>query len=141
MTSESKYYELSYWLTSGISEEEASSAHEELRTLLDSHSAIVESWDSPRRRNLAYPIRKEREGYFGAFRFTVASDQVYAIDKKTRDRKSILRSMLLGWQHAPTRQYVPRPQTAHKEEQVATDVQALDKRLEEILGPTPNESQ
>ncbi|MBI2052879.1 MAG: 30S ribosomal protein S6 [Candidatus Ryanbacteria bacterium] len=142
MAQELEYYELTYLLPPSISEEEATSIAENLKSLLGSYSAEIDSWDSPRKRFLAYHIQREKEAYVGALRFTAGPEQAGEIKEKAKMRKPILRTMLMKWQKEIPRQKPVRPSYTPKPElEVPTDEQALDRRLEEILGDLPHESQ
>jgi ribosomal protein S6 len=130
-----KYYEISYLLAPTLREEDAVVHEEEIRSLLSMHEANLESWDSPRRRNLAFPIGDQREAYMGAIRFTAHTSKAPEIRESLAKKKNVLRSILVEWQKTPIRR---KPPIERKHEPTAaempTDIKALDEKLEEILG-------
>ena len=130
-----RYYEISYLLAPSLREEDASACEDEIRSMLSVHEANLESWDSPKRRNLSYPIHDEREAYMGAIRFTVDTAKAPEIRESLAKKKHILRSILVEWQKAPIRR---KPLVERKPEptaeQLPTDEKALEQKLEEILG-------
>jgi small subunit ribosomal protein S6 len=133
MTTEAKYYEISYLVKPTVSQEEAEGVDTSLRDLLADLGAVLESWDGPKRKRLAYPIEDAQEAFFGALRFNAAKDQISSIEGRLRDRKDLMRFMLLHWKKAPQRTAPRIRRPIEKEEQVPTDEKALDEKLEEIF--------
>ncbi|TSD04854.1 MAG: hypothetical protein Greene071436_41, partial [Parcubacteria group bacterium Greene0714_36] len=108
--------------------------------------------EPPKKRRLAYGVKKEHSAYFGWTTFTALSSAVATIDKKTKDMPQVLRHLVVeeeietrrpilrtfqpsamrvspgGIAIAPE---VPREREAMDEK---LDFEALDKKLEEILG-------
>ncbi len=134
MTQVTKYYEVSYLVGPSVNDVEVTAIDENLRTLLGSFDAVIDSWDSPKRRRLAYPIDKVTEAFFGALRFTAPREHAGKINETLKKTKNILRFMLLKWHKTPPRRMPRIMTTPAKEEQVPTDEKALDEKLEEIFG-------
>ena len=134
MITEVKYYELSYLIRPALAQEDAARVEEEFRNLLGGLQAAFDSWDSPKRRQLSYPIQKETEAYLGALRFTIAKEHATTIEKAVKKNKDVIRFMLLEWKKSPQRRErrITRP-VEQKDEQVPTDEKALDEKLEEIF--------
>jgi len=128
-----KYYELSYILSPSLSEADIAQSEEELRILLGSLDTTLDSWDSPKRRYLPYPIQKHTEGFSGALRFTMPIEKVSSLEEAMKQNKNVLRFMVLEWQKAQPRRINKLHKGPVKEEQVPTDEKALDEKLEEIL--------
>ena len=138
MAKEIQSYELTYVASPRLSEDQAASLQEDIRVLLGSHDAEIESWDSPKRRRLAYLVHDENEAYLGSLHFTAAPDRAVKIERAIGSQKNILRSLVTKWQkpHLRQRLFTQKP-LRQVEEQVPTDEKALDEKLEEILGNTP----
>jgi ribosomal protein S6 len=139
MKNGTKYYEFSYLLPPTISHEEALSLEESFRSLLGSFEAVLDSWDSPKRRNLAYSIANGREAYLGALRFTATPNAAVELKEKLRENKSLTRFMVLEWKKAlpPRRKPImPRPadQVTTETPVEPTDEKVIDEKLDEILG-------
>lgn len=117
-----------------VESESADATHEKIRNLVSSESAEIDSWDTPKPRRLAYPIRKEGEVYAGALRFTAAPSAIPQIQDKLKHEKEILRFLLLGWKKPEERRPIFKAPPRHEEAKVPTDEKALDEKLEEILG-------
>lgn len=134
MAEATKGYEVAYLIRADLPEEAVQTVADGLRSILGSFDAEIDSWDTPRRRILAYPISKEREAYVGAFRFRGITEKIPELAKKLSNEKHLLRTMLLEWKKQPERRVFIKPATVHKEERVPTDEVALEAKLEEILG-------
>jgi len=137
MNQDTKYYEISYIASPSINtEESAATLDEGLRTLLASHDGVIDSWDGPRQRRLAYSVCKTGDAFFGALRFTAPREQAEKINESIKKTKNLSRFMLLEWRKAQPRRVVRPAHTITKEEQLPTDEKALDEKLEEIFGET-----
>ncbi len=140
MVLDTKYYELAYLLSPTLSAEDAGVAENEIREILGGFNATVDTWDTPKRKNLPYPIRKETEAYFGAIRFTTERKNAPALQEQLREDTKVIRFTLMQW-HKPTPNIPIKPRAnVQKEEQVPTDIKALDEKLDAMFGENINES-
>ena len=139
MSEKIRYYEVSYLLNPALQPDQTTAAENDLRAILGTHGAVIDSYDSPRIKTLAYPIKEQTEAYAGAFRFYGPRDDANAIRDELKKKSDIIRSMLLEWKKAPERKKQPTLLPFKKEEKRAA-AKALDQTLEEILGETLNES-
>ena len=140
MVDGTKYYEISYLINPTISQDEALVLGDDIKSLLGRHGAVLESWDSPNRRRLAYPIQNHNEAYLGALRFTAPRVASQEISESLDENKNIIRFMHLGWKRTPPRKkhFIAKPVRTEEETQI--DQKTLDEKLDEILGQT-HESQ
>lgn len=134
MSGETKYYELSYLLSPSLSPDDVLAGEEELRVLLGGYNTTIDSWDSPKPRRLAYPIKDETEAYMGALRFTMSPENSVQLKRALDNKKKLLRTFFVEWRKAPPRRYPRMTRPVQKEEQVPTDEKALDKKLNELFG-------
>ena len=142
-----KNYELAYLLPPSIAEEEVLAHANKLNVTIESVKGIAKHAEIPRLRQLAYPIKKHDKAYFGWITFRMDPTAAAELDKKLRGH-DLLRYMLLQRDErelrerplfrertaegvSPAAGETPREQE-NKEEPL--DLEALDKRLEEILG-------
>lgn len=127
-------YELSY-ATKANSPEEAGLDVEKMRKFLEDKGVIVTDVSRTEKKRLAYPIKKESEAYFGHMKFLPKEDIASELNGFLKSQKNILRMVLVK---AVAVEKAPRMQKPRKERkdtvQVAADVEAIDKKLEEILG-------
>lgn len=134
MLQETKYYELSYLLRPSLAADDVSAAETAIRSLLGSYEATVDTWDTPKRRSLPYPIKKATDAYFGAIRFTTQREYAPSIQEKLREDGNVLRFTLLEWKKQLPRKPMKAKVLTQKEEQVPTDIKALDEKLEALFG-------
>ena len=146
---ESRSYELAYLLSPAIGEEGVLAYSQKLSSLIEDQKGVVKHAEQPRKRKLAYPVKKERDAYFGWTTFQLTPSTVTALDKKIKMEDQLLRHMIMEEDaeaqlpvfrsfggirpssSAPIEQTIPR-EAEQKDEQL--DLEALDKKLEEILG-------
>lgn len=144
-----KNYELAYILSSSIPEGEILVAAGKLSALIEEAKGIVKRVEAPKKRRLAYPIKKESNGYFGWTTFRMAPEGMATLEKKIKGEKNLLRHVIVE-EEIETRQPFVRPMTPRRAptmQKAATiqmsaeeapeeklDLEALDKKLEEILG-------
>ncbi len=69
-------YELGYWLKI---ESQTNEDLERIKKVLSSNNAEIIFEESPKKRNLAYPINKQRIGYFGYIIFKIEQKENLAI--------------------------------------------------------------
>lgn len=156
MESESNNYELAYLLSPTLSEEEANTYSGKLTSLIEECQGSLLQTQIPQKRKLAYEVKKQTQAYFGWIALHIGKQQLAGLEKKVKSEQQVLRFMIVEQElerrrpmlrqiHAPqtpvaiTRQVAAprqRPTTAATsaagEERL--DLEALDKKLEEILG-------
>ena len=147
MEQEVNNYELAYLLSPSIPEEEILSHAGKLSDLIEEQKGIIKHLREPKRQKLSYPIHKERNVYFGWTTFRLAPEGIVALEKKLKTQTQILRYLIVqeetrlkppvfrtGTPKSPVSQKSPAiPRETEKPEE-KLDLEALDKKLEEILG-------
>lgn len=134
MQSEAKLYELSY-IFKPESEEETDAINELARKYIENGKGMVLEAYKPSRRQLAYPIQKQREAHFGSIKFYLPPGDIRGFEDLLRREKRLMR-YLVALSHRPeleTRRR-ERVRAAKLEEKPAADIASIDKKLEEILG-------
>lgn len=151
MDSETKNYELAYVLSSAIPEDGILTASGKLTAAIEEAKGMVKRAETPKKRRLAYGIKKETNGYFGWTTFSMAPNAVALLEKKIKENKDLLRHVIveeeietripyvrpLGVRRAPAMQRSSAsspPVAAEQAPEEKLDLEALDKKLEEILG-------
>ena len=140
-----KNYELAYLLSSSLAEGEILTYAGKLSMFIEEAKGAIRRVEEPRRRRLAYPVQKQKEAYFGWTTFAMSPDNLAALEKKLKMEKVLLRHMIVEEEiekrppmmlrTIPSRPAKPRPIAPRAEEpQEKLDLEALDKKLEEILG-------
>lgn len=141
---EPRNYEIAYLLSSTIPEGEVLTRTGKLTSLIEDAKGVVRRVEEPRRRRLSYPVKKEREAYFGWTSFLMAPEYLRNLKKKLGSGEGFLRYLIVQQEERPMqpirppffRRPVSRAQPGVREEkpEEKLDLEALDKKLEEILG-------
>lgn len=148
MVSDPKNYELSYLLSSSVSNEEVLTYVGKISMLLEEAGGALRRVEEPRKLVLAYPVNKQKNGYFGWTTFSLTQEMISSLQQKLKEQDYFLRYLLVEEEiekypalirPLPIRhQAQPRPKVQIKREEVKPeeklDLEALDKKLEEILG-------
>lgn len=135
MEQQNTHYELSYLLAETLDEEGAMRVAGSLRDAIEQTRAVIVEDGLPKKRVIAYPIRKQSQAHFGWIRFMTQPEAILKIERAIKKETEVLRSGLVkilpetrkGMRVRRTPQVVV---TKEKQEEIA----AIDKRLEEILG-------
>ncbi len=147
MHTDKKPYEVGYLLSPLIPEEGVMKVLEEVRVSIESKGALIENTQNPKYLRLAYPIKKQTHGYFGAIQFHVAPSLIHEVKEALDKNEQILRHLIIEWKKEPPRQqpalkaFQPKepaaPGTASEPAEPAEEKaseQEIDKKLDEILG-------
>lgn len=140
-----KNYEIAYLLYSRLNEEEVLTYTAKISSWIEDANAVVKYSETPKKRRLAYHVKKETAAYFGWTTFSGSPSSIKSIDKNIRNDKNILRYLMVDrtgeelqikpiyFTPPKTSEEVPSP-TQEQTEEKKLDLEALDKKLEEILG-------
>lgn len=138
-------YEIAYIISSSIAEEAVVEHSQKIAALIEAEKGTISHSEIPQKRRLAYPIGKEGNGYFGWIKFAALPDAVEALEKKLKTMTLLLRHLVVE-DTIPVQQFgrMPRPSAPppvaavppkrEEEADERLDLEALDKKLEEILG-------
>ena len=140
-----KNYEIAYILSSSVPEEEVSMHAAAITKLIEEAQGTAKYMEQPHKRRLAYPIKKERNVYFGWTTCRVNADRLTLLDKQVKSLGGMLRHLIIEEEvskKTPILRTGPRPASGAKrpaplreeKKEEKLDLEALDKRLEEILG-------
>ena len=149
METELKHYEIAYLLHPSIAEEEVLSHAGKITALVEETKGMINHAEAPKKRKLMYLINKERNAYFGWTQFLLLPELVTNLDKKLKlsDKGALMRYLIVEQE----RTTVPALRTLRKgsgtreqqgdgasgtpaAQEDKLDLEALDKKLEEILG-------
>ena len=147
MDSKAKKYEIAYVLSPSIAEEEVSGYSGKINSAIEDSKGLIKYSESPKKIRLAYPIEKDRNAYFAWTVFNASTDAIKSIDKKVKEIKEVVRFLIVekDAKEVPLRPIrVPSFKTPAEVSTIKTetpsegedklDLEALDKKLEEILG-------
>jgi len=152
MTDKNKrIYELAYFLSSSIKEDDILNHVKKLREELAKHDCEVTKEELPQLKKLAYDIKKESEGYFGYMHFTGAPSSIKEINTAFILFEDLLRHLITEVTKSQLRQIeqdlapARKPRENPEEESILkegikgqveenkADIEHLDEKLEEIL--------
>ncbi|MBI3458950.1 30S ribosomal protein S6 [Candidatus Azambacteria bacterium] len=138
-----KMYEISYLITSVIKEEEAFAQNQKIKNLItELGGAVTDEWP-PKRKTLAYEIKKQSSAYFVNLQFNLKTSDLRSFEKKIKLEKNILRYLItvidktqlkeMNKNREVTREKFKKvlaPKTISEDK---AEIEELDKKLEEIL--------
>lgn len=91
-----KLYELSYFISPDLKDDEAVSHAHTVKNLIAAHKGEIEKEETPRKRQLAYPILRKTHGYFGYFHFQAEPSAIREITGTLALDAQILRHLLVA---------------------------------------------
>jgi len=146
MDSEIKNYEIAYLLSPSIEEAEVLTYTGQISSIIENEKGLIKYAENPSKRRLSYPVKKNKDAFFGWITFSASPNAAKIIGKKTSELATVLREQVVIKETPDARikplRFIKTPsaQTSEKsfpgqdipEEKL--DLEALDKKLEEILG-------
>jgi|SRR3989344_4453305 len=124
-----KEYEMPYLLSPDIPEDKIDSETIELKKIIAENGGGIVQTTPPKKKRLAYPVRKQNLAYFGVIYFNTDKDGIDKIKKILAFSKKILRFLILN------EVIKPKPSPIITPEPVKTSIptQSFDQKLESIL--------
>jgi len=154
MEQKNNNYELSFWFSSQLEEKAIEQKFDNLLKQLEKSGALIIFNQSPQLKQLAYPIKKERNAYFGYIQFESSKDSLPHMEEELKLNNDLIRFMILNMkpkeeQKAPhftfrksafkgdrkekkAKESSAAKSIGGKEEKVIS-LEELDKKLSEIL--------
>ena len=149
MEQKNNNYELSFWFSSRLEEKTIEQKFDNLLKQLEKSGALIIFSQSPQLKQLAYPVKKERNAYFGYIQFELSKDSLTHLEEELRLNDDFIRFMVLNIK-PKEEQKIPRSTfgkpvfrkqkkpflakaTEGKEEEKVISLEELDKKLSEIL--------
>ncbi|MBI5913591.1 30S ribosomal protein S6 [Candidatus Azambacteria bacterium] len=90
-----KLYELSYFISPDITDEEALTYSQKIKDMLGLRADEVGKEEAPFKRKLAYPIKHKKQGYFGWIHFLAVPGTIKELGKKFTFDPMILRHLII----------------------------------------------
>jgi len=149
MEQKNNNYELSFWFSSRLNEEEIEKKFDNLLKQLEKLGALIIFSQSPQLKQLAYSVKKERNAYFGYIQFELSKNSLVHLEEDLKLNDDIIRFMVLSVkpkekQKAPSitfrkpafKEQKSKTQEESKKEpqkEKVISLEELDKKLNEIL--------
>lgn len=138
------YYEYSYFLKSAGENEIAETA-EKIKEEIKKKNCVIIEEDPAKQRRLSYPVKKQKEGFFGTIKFIAEPENANLLVPVFKNNKDILRFFIKkiikksgtrNDKKRNARHFVKKlkPQT---QSQNGVQIAEIDKKLEELLGNNP----
>lgn len=89
-----KKYEVMF-IAKPLEEAEVTSIVEFISNLLTKNGAKIEKVDLWGKRRLAYPVKKQNDGYYVLINFEIEPDAIFEIDRVIKIREEILRHLIV----------------------------------------------
>lgn len=131
-----KSYELTYLISSEMTEEETKSFPEKIAVLIQESEGIVGNKSLILKRKLAYPIKKQGEAYLAVITFQLNADKLTELEKKLKSENKILRYLLTVKKPVKETRRTVRKITQlqeKKKKKAKVELKEIEKKLEEIL--------
>ena len=140
-----KEYEMSYLLTTEISEDKTDSEITELKKIIVENGGDTVQADPLEKKRLAYPVKKQNQAYFGVVYFNIDKDGLDKIKETLALYKKILRflilthstssGLMLSKVEALSKIIKPKPSPiiAQQPAKTPAPTQSFDQKLESIL--------
>lgn len=143
-------YELSFWFSSQLDEKAIEQRFDNLLKQLEKSGALIIFSQSPQLKQLAYPIKKETNAYFGYIQFEFSKDSLAHLEEGLRLNNDVIRFMISNIKTKEKEEKVSRPVfkkfvfkgkekisstkvAEDKKEEKVISLEELDKKLSEIL--------
>jgi small subunit ribosomal protein S6 len=132
-----KTYELTYLISSELSEEEAKEFQGKVISLIQAEGGVLTTRNSLLRKKLAYPIKKQTQAYLAVLNFQLNPEGLTNLEKKLKLENQILRYLILTKKPLKVVAKAPRVPSLPEKPKVApkkkVELKEIEKKLEEIL--------
>ncbi|MCR4322521.1 MAG: 30S ribosomal protein S6 [Candidatus Azambacteria bacterium] len=128
---EKKLYELSYFISPDITDEEAIAYSQKIKDMLGVRADEVSKEEAPFKRRLAYAIKNKNQGYFGWFHFLAVPSTIKDLGKKLILDSSVLRHLIITVDKSQLAQLKKPAQAAayEKTQKDVMDKEAVEKSI------------
>ena len=134
-------YEICFWLKDPGIDSPPFEDQEKIRQAVTSAGGSIIAEKTLEKRSLAYPIKKQKTGYWGELQFSGDSKSVEAVRKALQYEQNILRKMIFELKKPKkTKKFGTGPRKTEsfsreprQEEKVRVSEEVLDTKLKEIL--------
>ena len=127
-----RLYEFTYLIKPDLSKEDINSLQDRIKSFITEGEGSVVKINSPLKKYLAYPIKKNKEAFLADLTFNLEPNRLGNLKKKIEAEKGIIRYLLFKKkllkekvETRPRRRLKPKAKVELKE---------IEKKLEEILG-------
>ena len=127
-----KTYEFTYLIKPDLSKEDINSLQEIIKSFIKEEEGSIVKINPPLKKNLAYPIKKNKEAFLADLAFDLNPDKIDSLEKKIKSEKRIIRYLLLKKKLLKKKLKVRA--TRKPQPKAKVELKEIEKKLEEILG-------
>ena len=139
-----KPYELTYLISSEVSEEEATAIQNKIISLIQEKEGFSAEGKPTFKKRLAYSVQGQPQAYLAVLNFQMVPEKLAGLEKELKEEKRILRYLILVKPPVKKEKAVRRPRktVADKEgelrpilseEEKKVELKEIEKKLDEIL--------
>lgn len=135
-----KLYELTYLVSSEVSEEELKNLREKINSLIQKEGGVLDQTSLSIRKRLASPIKKRSDVFLAALNFHLQPEKLEILEKELKPEGQILRYCIFskttrGMKKGRLeRRRMPRQPLVEKTTTPKVELKEIEKKLDEILG-------
>jgi len=130
-----KNYELNYFISGKLKEEESKKIKEEIDSLISGIGTILEN-QNPIKITLAYPLKKESTAFFIEQKITLGPEKIKELEGKIRASNKILKVLILKLGEKTKEEKIapimPEPPQKAAGEKVEK-IKAIEEKIEKIF--------
>ncbi len=131
-----KLYELTYLISTDLSEEEAKELQAKVVSLIQEEGGLILEERSPFKKKLAFPIKKQIQAFLANINFQTIAEKISKLEKNIKTEKKILRYLILTKKPIkkvkPIRSLKTMADKKPKKEKKA-ELKEIEKKLDEML--------
>ncbi|QQG45868.1 MAG: 30S ribosomal protein S6 [Candidatus Niyogibacteria bacterium] len=131
--SDPKLYEISY-LAKAADEQAALDGAASITGIIEKERGIIATQNRPTKKDLSYPIEGAREGWWGWIKFMSRPESIGAIREKANNDPKIERFAIFKINKAEIAEKSRTKRRIIRPPEEKTNIEEIDKKLEEILG-------
>lgn len=126
-------YEITYLIIPSLTAKEAEDYHKKIKEAIEKTGGVLGKEQIPTRRELAYPVEKNTEGYLASIDFDINKEKVVQVKEKIKEEKDVLRYLLIEKQSLKKleERRPPRKKKSLKPEKAR--LKEIDEKIDEIL--------
>lgn len=136
-----KDYQLTYFISSDLTEEEAKAFQGKITALIQEEGGFLGERSTLLKKRLAYPIAQQNQAYLTVLNFQLSPEKLPSLEKRLKEENEILRYLIVA--EAPARETlppvrrepkpVPTVPSSRELKEKKVELKEIDKKIEEIL--------
>lgn len=126
------YYELTYLASPTFTQEEVANYHKKIKSQISKEDGVTGPEQEPIKKTLAYPVKKQTQGYIASIDFEINADELSKIKEILKKESSMLRYILIKKNKAQEKEgFTSRKRRSLKPEKAT--LKDIDAKIDEII--------